>query len=90
MKDDMERPAERTLDDENAMPSRREFVKRIARGSAYVAPMIHTLAVPARATAQVSFMGMGIGMGMGPADAQGESTPIRTEAPWFRPPPGAP
>ncbi|MEZ4416295.1 MAG: hypothetical protein R3E10_11170 [Gemmatimonadota bacterium] len=41
---------------------RREFLRRIAKTSAYAAPIIRTLAAPTHASAQVSPKMMGMGM----------------------------
>ncbi len=68
--------------------SRREFLKKLARGSVYAAPVVSTLLAPRSAGARVQMGGSGMGMdgGMagGMAGAQQRHLP---DAPWFKPPP---
>lgn len=71
-------------------PDRREFLKRLAKGSLYAAPLIHSLAAPEGLAAggggTGKVMGMG-GMGMQTTETLGTSG-FGTQAPWSRPPPG--
>ena len=68
---------------------RRAFLKAIAKGTVYAAPVVRTLAAPASASGQappsqkMQMMNMGAGMGMNANATSG----VRV-APWFRPPPG--
>ena len=70
--------------------SRRDFLKKLATGTIYAAPVVSTLAAPASASGRQGMgppsdkgnMGMGGGgMGMG----QQRNLP---DAPWFKPRPG--
>ena len=62
--------------------SRREFLKKLARGSLYAAPVVATLVTPKSVSAGAAAMGSG----MDPmAMMQNRQLP---DAPWFKPPPG--
>ena len=61
--------------------SRKEFLKKLARGSAYVAPVVSTLLTPRSVSAQQSQVMVMMG-GMPPM--QQRNLP---DAPWFKPPP---
>ena len=62
--------------------SRKEFLKKLAQGSIYTAPVVSTLLAPRSVSAQGSPPGMPPPMsGM----AQQRNLP---DAPWFKPPPG--
>ena len=66
--------------------SRKEFLKKLAQGSIYAAPVVSTLLTPRSVSAQESQAMMGAGpppMGMG--GMQERNLP---DAPWFKPPPG--
>jgi len=64
--------------------SRKEFLKKLARGSAYVAPVVSTLLTPRSVSAQESQVMVMMGGGGGMAGMQVRNLP---EAPWFKPPP---
>lgn len=71
--------------------SRREFLIKVAKGTAYTAPLVVTLSVPESLTAQAPAsqkMMMG-GMGMaGAAAPSGSSAPAAGPTPpWAAPPP---
>jgi hypothetical protein len=65
--------------------SRREFLKKLARGSLYAAPVVATLVTPQSLSARWG-MGSGKGGGMG----KGMQVRQLPDAPWFKPPPGQP
>lgn len=69
---------------------RRDFLKRLAKGSLYAVPVIHSLAAPRGLSAggveSQKEMGMG-GMGMQTTETLGTSG-FGRPAPWSRPPPG--
>ena len=67
--------------------SRRDFLKNLARGSVYAAPVVLTLLAPRSASAQG---GMGSPPAMMDPPPMGGMAQQRNlpDAPWFRPPPG--
>lgn len=69
------------------MDDRREFLRKMARGIAYSAPVITTLAVPKELRAiNVSDFNMGMGMG----NLQSSPEGIGPSSPWAEPPAAAP
>ena len=66
--------------------SRKEFLKRLARGSIYVAPVVSTLLTPRSVSAQASQAMMGSG-NMGQSGMGAMQVRNLPEAPWFKPPP---
>ena len=76
-----------------SQPDRRAFLKAIAKGTVYAAPVVRTLAAPASASGQappsqkMQMMNMGAGMG-GMGGMAAPATAGLRVAPWFRPPPG--
>ena len=63
--------------------SRKEFLKKLARGSAYVAPVVSTLLTPRSVSAQESQ----VMVMMDPPPMGGMATRNLPDAPWFKPPP---
>ena len=63
--------------------SRRDFLKRLAMGTVYAAPVVSTLVAPRSASAQGMDMGMDDPGGMGMA--QKRNLP---QIPWGKRPPG--
>ncbi len=63
--------------------SRREFLKKLARGSLYTAPVVATLVTPRSVSGGGG--GMSSGMSMMSGMPQQRQLP---DAPWFKPPPG--
>ena len=61
--------------------SRKEFLKKLARGSAYVAPVVSTLLTPRSVSAQASQMMME------QPPMGGMAVRNLPDAPWFKPPP---
>ena len=78
------------------MTDRREFLRRMAAGAAFVAPVVHTLVAPRGLTAQGSSnTGKGGGGGTGgggknmlTVEPQGSTAP-GSKAPWEVAPPGS-
>ena len=68
--------------------SRKEFLKKLARGSIYAAPVVSTLLTPRSVSAQASqaMMGAGPPGGGNMGGMQEQSLPA---APWSKPPPGS-
>lgn len=70
--------------------SRREFLKKLAQGSIYTAPVVSTLLAPPLANGQAlpsQMMMMGVEMGMNEMTGRGSPTGL-AQAPWSKPPPG--
>jgi len=74
------------------MSDRREFLKKLARGTAYAAPIIYTLSTP-RELSAIIVSGMIMIGGMGGSIVAGDEIPGSTapgsQAPWSAPPPGS-
>ena len=66
--------------------SRREFLKKLARGSLYTAPVVATLVTP-RSVSAGSNSGMSSGKGGGGGNRMAQQRQL-PDAPWFKPPPG--
>lgn len=63
--------------------SRREFLKKVAAGTAYAAPVIHSVAAPERLSAQgTSPKGGGMGGGKGPSGTSTTDIQFGPSAPW--------
>lgn len=70
------------------VPDRREFLKRLAAGTAYVAPVVYSLAAPVELGGQAP-TGKGHGGGGGHGMAAAATQDVGTPPPWQQPPPGA-
>lgn len=85
------------------MPERREFLKKLVKSTAYVAPVIYTLSAPRQLGAVVTsgmIMWMNTQQSVQGADDLGTqapwsvapqtTAPWETAPPWSAPPPGTP
>ncbi len=66
--------------------SRREFLKKLARGSLYTAPVVATLVTPRSVSGSGKGKG-GMSSGMSGGMGMGQQRQL-PDAPWFKPPPG--
>lgn len=68
---------------------RRAFLRKIAKGAVYVAPVVYSMALPTRVMASHKPGHTMMPMGSAPAQQQQQQPTTQRDAPWQRPPPGS-